>query len=673
MSVNDISKFKTLFIEEATNLLNSMESIILQLEENPKNMELIQEVFRVMHTIKGVSGMYGYKAMSELTHNAENIYDLIRNDSMDLTQEILDQTLIIVDQLFALIKDENFEIKENQEKQAKLFDWCDNVIKQSKNESKKSYIKKKVNEDGLVTYNIIFHTHQSIIDRRINVFYTIKDLSEIGEIRSINALPVDGEDEERWSIFVVGNFTQMDIEDALMFVFEYCIIRKVADFDIFNADEMDQNQQELILEEELHLSKSTSEETLIIKEETPKPSSNKLNNTESMIASIRQNMNRISVDSEKLDYLMYLVSEFITTSSQLNLSSKEKGFESIRPQIEKLDRLSKQFRNNALEIRLIPIRDMVPKFNRLVRDISNNLGKEIEFVTEGMETELDKSSIDMVAEPLVHMLRNALDHGIEQPEDRLSIGKEAKGTIKLKAYNSGNNIFIEVSDDGKGLNRETIIKKAISKGLISNGEHLSDKDIFKLICEPGFSTASEVTSISGRGVGMDVVKQKIAEMRGELDISSVAGQGTTFTIKLQQSIAILDTLLVRTGKMKFLLPLSDVEICSQMQYENVEKRLKHATVDFEEELIPFVSLRNLFDIKEDQNKMAKMIMIKKNNSKFAIFADEILGQHQAVLKPMGELVKSHEEISAASVLGNGEVAFLLDTNNINQNLYSKAI
>ncbi|MCW3785067.1 chemotaxis protein CheA [Plebeiibacterium sediminum] len=672
MSVNDISKFKTLFIEEATTLLNSMESIILQLEENPKNMDLIQEVFRVMHTIKGVSGMYGYTAMSELTHNAENIYDLIRNDSIELTQEILDQTLIIVDQLFALIKDEHFEKKENQQKQTELHNWCNQIIINNKNRTKKVQLKKLVREDSLVTYNVIFHTHQSIIDRRINVFYTIKDLAEIGEIKSINALPVDGEDEERWSIFVVGNFTQLDIEDALMFVFEYCIIRKVADFDVFNTEEMAKIQKELLLEEETHLSttnneKSDSNNKPKVKTET------KLNNTESMIASIRQNMNRISVDSEKLDYLMYLVSEFITTSSQLNLSSKEKGFESIRPQIEKLDRLSKQFRNNALEIRLIPIRDMVPKFNRLVRDISNSLGKEIEFATEGMETELDKSSIDLVAEPLVHMLRNALDHGIELPEDRIAAGKDAKGTIKLKAYNSGNNIFIEISDDGKGLNRESIIKKAISKGLINKGDNLSDKDIYKLICEPGFSTASEVTAISGRGVGMDVVKQKIAEMRGELEITSIIGKGTTFTIKLQQSIAILDTLLVRSGKMKFLLPLSDVEICAQMHYENVEKRLKHATVDFEEELIPFVSLRNLFDINGDQNKMAKMIMIKKNNNKFAIFADEILGQHQAVLKPMGELVKSHEEISAASVLGNGEVAFLLDTNSINQNLYSKAI
>ncbi|MCW3805218.1 chemotaxis protein CheA [Plebeiibacterium marinum] len=671
MSVNDISKFRDLFIDEATNLLNSMESILLQLEENPQNIDLIQEVFRVMHTIKGVSGMYGFDAISDLTHNTENIYDLIRNGSLTLNKEILDNTLIIVDQLFALLKDEKVQNKEIAELQKQLISWCNKVVNSSKQPKPKVAV--NINEGSPVTYNVIFHAHQQIVDRRINIFYTIKDLADIGEIRSINSLPVIGDEEERWSIFVVGHFNQMDIEDALMFVFEYCIIRKVADFDIFDTEEMDKNRIALLSEEDIpQITVPQKGESISCKpsHEIAQP---QLSNTESMIASIRQNMNRVAVDSEKLDYLMYLVSELITTSSQLNLTSHEKGLERVRPQIEKLDKLSKQFRNNALDIRLIPIRDMVPKFNRLVRDISNNLGKEIEFVTEGMETELDKSSIDMVAEPLVHMLRNALDHGIEKPEEREEAGKDSKGVIRLKAYNLGNNIVIEVSDDGKGINRQHIITKGMEKGLIQSGDNLSDKEVYNLMCEPGFSTAAEVTSISGRGVGMDVVKQKIAEMRGELDITSELGKGTTFTIKLQQSIAILDTLLVRSGTMKFLLPLSDVEICSQLPYQSVESRIKHSTIDFEEELVPFVSLRNLFGLNGQKNKMAKMILIKKNNSKFAVFADEIMGQHQAVLKPMGELVKSHEEISAASVLGNGEVAFLLDTNSINQNLYTKAV
>ncbi len=671
MDVNDISQFKYLFVEEATNLLNSMESIILQLEENPENMDLVQEVFRVMHTIKGVSGMYGYNSMGELTHHVENIYDLIRNGRLSVNQEILDKTLSTVDVLFALLKDENEENEEVLNSKNEVITWCEEYSKNATSESKNVIQVEKLTDSDVHTYNVIFLTNERLVDKRINVFYAVKDLTEVGEIKSINRLPIESEEEERWSIFVVGNFTKEDIEEALMFVYEYCIIRKVAEFDIFSEEQLDLNQKQLQLEEQARGASTNDLQNL--QDDNKKVSKPKVSSTDSMIASIKRNMSRVSVESEKLDYLMYLVSELITTSSQLNISCSTKGYAKIRPQVEKVDRLAKLFRNNALDIRLIPIRDLMPKFNRLVRDLSLNLGKEVELVTEGMETELDKSSIDMIAEPLVHIIRNALDHGIEPPEDRIDKGKDAKGKIKIKAGNSGNNIFIEISDDGKGFDKKRILQKAIEKGLIQDSNQLSDKEIYNLICQPGFSTVNEVTNISGRGVGMDVVKQKITEMRGELDVNSVEGSGTTFKIRLQQSIAILDTLLVSSGKLKFLIPLSDVEVCSQRKYEEVEKRLRFGTIDYEEELLPFVSLRNLFEIESVSLPMAKMIVIKKNSKQYAIVADQIIGQHQAVLKPMGELVKNHNEISAASVLGNGEVAFLLDTNSINQqNLFIKA-
>jgi two-component system chemotaxis sensor kinase CheA len=667
MNVNDISQFKHLFIEEAGNLLNSMESIILNLEKQPENTDLIQEVFRVMHTIKGVSGMYGYTAMSELTHHIENIYDQIRSGRLRVNKEVLDYTLQAVDQLFALMKDENLMDANCQIRQQALIQWCKSYVQPNVSQSKAGPLIQKLTNDNMVTYNIILHTSQSVVNRRINVFYAIKDLADIGEIKSINPLPVNSGEEERWSIFVVGDFSADDIEEALMFVYEYCIIRKVADFDIFNEEQLDLNQKQLLLEE-----KARDNQTLISQHDTPALLStrinDKVNNTDLMIASIRQNMNRVSVESEKLDYLMYLVSEFITTSSQLNLTCANNKYAAIRPHIEKLDRLSKLFRNNALDIRLIPIRDIVPKFNRLIRDISLNLGKEVEFITEGMETELDKSSIDMIAEPLVHMLRNALDHGIETPDVRVAKGKNPQGVIKLKAGNSGNSIFIEISDDGKGFDKNKILHKAIEKKLIEPGQNLNEKEICNLICMPGFSTVDEVTNISGRGVGMDVVKQKIEEMRGELIICSHANEGTTFTIHLQQSIAILDTLLLASGNMKFLIPLSDVEVCSQKNYNEVNKRLSFGTIEHLGELVPFISLRKLFEIEHTEKPMAKMIVIRKNNQQLAIFADEIIGQHQAVLKPMGELLKQHKTISAASVLGNGEIAFLIDINSVNQSI-----
>lgn len=662
MNVNDISKFRQLFIDEGTTLLNSMEGIILELESDPDNEDLIQEIFRVMHTIKGVSGMYGFQGMSELTHSVENIYSFIRDGLIKVNQEILNLTLQSVDHLFLLLNDQDVSDPGNADRQKNLLKRSEYILSSVKGMKPVNKVKRRQKENPLVTYNIILHTPQSIVDRRINVFYAIKDLAEVGEIRSINPLPAEAADEERWSIFVVGQLTQDILEDALMFVYEYCIIRKVADYDIFDSSEMDEYRSE-ILSDDFEQSVDDAESSDNIGDQSsPVPSLANEGRSQSTIDAIRKNMNRVAVDSEKLDHLMYLVSELITTTSQINLSASSHAFDIIRSSLEKLDKLSKQFRNNALDIRLIPIRDIIPKYNRLVRDVAMELGKQVEFVTEGMDTELDKSSIDLVAEPLVHMIRNALDHGIESPEERQEKGKPTQGIVKLKAYNSGNNIYIEVSDDGKGLDRDKLLKKAIEKGLVAAHERVSDKDIYDIICQAGFTTANQVTAISGRGVGMDVVRQKISEMRGELEISSQKDKGTVFTIKLQQSIAILDTLLIRSDQMKCLVPLSDVEECSQRLNVDIQSRLRHGTIEYDEELIPFISLRHFFQLKDEAQSMAKMVIVRKNKKRFAIIVDEIVGQHQAVLKPMGELVKNHRDFSAASILGNGEVAFLLDTN-----------
>lgn len=461
--------------------------------------------------------------------------------------------------------------------------------------------------------------------------------------------------------FAVGEVTLEEIEEALMFVYEYCTICKVADYDVFNAEEQVDQEMEGMAD---HAEGAGSIETIAQREEANgllKKRGN-ANNLQKAIDSLRQNTHRISVESGKLDHLMYLVSEFITISSQLSISKASREFLALRPQFEKLDKLAHQFRTNVMEVRLVPIREMIPKFNRLVRDISHDLGKEVDFVTVGMDTELDKSSVDMIAEPLVHLLRNALDHGVERPEERLEAGKNRQGTVKLKASSAGNNIFIEVSDDGKGLNRQAILQRAIDKGQVQQPDKLTEKDIFNLICLPGFTMTDEVTTLSGRGVGMDVVKQKIAEMRGELEISSRPQKGTAFTIKLQQSIAILDTLLLRSESLNCLIPIADIEGCSQRMSDEVTSRYKQGTIDYEDNLIPFVSLRQLFHLNGEQPTMSKMIIMKKNESRFAIFTDHIIGQHQAVLKPMGELIKTHREISAASILGNGQVAYLLDMN-----------
>lgn len=658
--MDELEKFRELFIKEATTLIDSLEEILLDLEKDSNNHKRVEEVFRVMHTLKGVGGMYGYIGVSDLTHGLESIYDQVRNGAIEINQEILDLTFASIDHLYALLEDQEVKEAGNIEKQKDFQNRISKLVQSIRRGASKDIKLPKAKKSDKSTYNIIFQPEEKIIDSRINVLFSFKDLAELGEIKAIKSL--SSEDiKERWSLFFVSSCSIDEVEEALMFIWEYCTIEKVADFDLFDENELNERQNFIKSVEADYADDSHAEEVEPIADQQSevKVEATKSNN---VLDSIRQNMNRVSVDSEKLDYLMYLVSELITNNSQLALMTSERMFDAIRPQIEKLDKLSKQFRNNVLDIRLIPMRDIMPKFQRMIRDISKQLGKEIEFVTEGMDTELDKSSIDVIVEPMVHLIRNALDHGIETPEERADKGKSSKGTIRLSAYYSGNNVYVNIEDDGKGIDPEMIKEKAISKGLIHNDDKLTEKEIFELICQPGFSTVEEVTSLSGRGVGMDVLKQKIAEIRGEFEITSKKEKGTTITIKLQQSVAILDTLLVKSESMKWLIPLVDVEVCSQIAMNELDKYERTGTLEFEKELIPFISLRSYFNNNKQYEEASKVVVLKKNNTRYAIIADEIIGQHQAVLKDLGKLMKNHKEITAASLLGNGEVAFLLNTN-----------
>jgi two-component system chemotaxis sensor kinase CheA len=676
--MDELQKFKELFVKEASSLIDSLEEILLDLETNANNQKRIEEVFRVMHTLKGVGSMYGYTGISDLTHGLENIYDKVRNGQCSVTPDIIEITFQSIDHLYALLDDPEVKIAANKEKQKLFQDKISAIVNDFKSATPRTPLP-KVSKSEKSTYNIVFQPQDEILDRHISILYSFKDLAEIGEIKAIKSLSTN-DNHDRWSLFFVGACTRDEVEEALMFIWEYCTIEKVADFDLFNENELNERQNFIRQSEtgsgsanaanaklELAVAAAEVEAETITRIDGKAPS---------VLESIRQNMNRISVDADKIDFLMYLVSELITTNSQLALMTQSREFDSIRMQIEKLDMLSKQFRNNALEIRLIPIRDVVPKFQRMIRDVSRQLGKEVEFVTEGMETELDKSSIDIIVEPLIHIIRNSLDHGIETPEVRLERGKSPKGTIRLSAWYSGNNVFVRIDDDGKGIDRNEIFKKAVERELVDSHAKLTDQEIYDLMCLPGFSTASEVTNISGRGVGMDVVKQKIAEVRGELEISSQKEKGTTMIIKLQQSVAILDTLLVQTENMKWLIPLSDVEVCSQVADKELVKAERLGTLEFAGQMIPFVYLRRHFqnDIinqRKQNEKMPKMVVLRKNELRFAVVTDEIVGQHQAVLKNLGRLLKHHPEISAASLLGNGEVAFLLDTNQFYQHFSKK--
>lgn len=648
----DISKFKQKFLGEAAELLDKLEKALFELEKAPDNKDSINDVFRVMHTLKGVAGMFGFDAVAEITHELEYIYDLLREGKFKVDSLIIDLTLNTGDHIRCLLDDNKCCTAEVKENHKILLEAIKGVISNGSGKGIKQKMqleRKSKKESSKATYNILFFPSENLIKRSVNLVYVFHDLFELGEYKIDR--PDTGSDH--WSIFLVTDRKLDEIEEALMFVLDECKIKKIADFNIFNQAELVSREKEI---EESFES--------IQKERESQPVVRQFNESQLLpttdIKGASQGSSRISVDSVKLDRLMYLVSELITANSQLLLSTQENIYNPIKQYVEKIDNLSKQFRNNALDIRLVPVNDLVIRFQRLVRSLSKQLGKEVDLVTTGTETELDKNTIDKLSEPLMHIIRNSLDHGIETPEIRQSKGKPAIGVIRLSAYHSGNYIFLEIEDDGSGIDIEKIRLKAVERGIISSDEVLTEKKAYEIIFLPGFSTAQSLTEVSGRGVGMDVVRNRIAELRGTVEVTSQVDVGTRFTIKLQQSIAILDSMLVRTANMSCLVPVEDIEICIQLRSQFLEERAYTHTIPLGKDLIPYVSLREVFNLGTDYPEKIRAVVINKNTHRFAIVVDQIIGEHQAVVKSLGKVFAQNKYTSGMSILGDGNLALILD-------------
>jgi two-component system chemotaxis sensor kinase CheA len=372
----------------------------------------------------------------------------------------------------------------------------------------------------------------------------------------------------------------------------------------------------------------------------------------------KKNNNHINVSTEKLDGLINIVSELVTFRSEFqHLLGDEKDTE-ITTAVEKLENLTLKLRDSAFNIRLVPLNILNVKLQRLIRSVSKELDKEIEFITEGLDTELDRSIITALEAPLMHIIRNSLDHGIESPEERIKRNKPKKGLLKLYSYNSGDHVFIQIQDDGNGIDFKKIKNKGIEKGLLSEGVEYSEKELINVMMSPGFSTASSLTTVSGRGVGMDVVKREINGMRGDVEISTEEGLGTIVTLRLPLTLTILDTLIVKVANEKYLIPINEVEYCYELTHQELFKNNRRL-VEYDEAFIPFVSLREFFAVKDFPEKET-VIIINKNDTRTAIVVDDILGQYQTVYKPLNDLIQDIDCFSGASILGDGSTALILN-------------
>lgn len=671
-----IDKFKNKFIEEATDNLNDLEDALLLIENDTQNKELIERIFRAMHSLKGGGAMFGFSQLSEFTHNLENIYDLVRSGKQPVTRELLDITLASVDHMKVLLTNENLETIEIKSHHQKLTEQIKLIISNEPIKENKALIADNVpSEKNIKTFYLYFEPDIEVFNDGTNPLFLIDELYTLGNCKvfaHLNKVPeLDNIDVNKcytyWEVLLATKENINTITDVFIFVEDQCKleIHEIADFDltqnleiIGKITQLAEERKDVGITEIRNVIKSAQ------KQKTEQVTSDVENIASQKLPSVKENViSSIRVSSIKLDQLMNLVSELVTTQARLSLFAEKSGDPEVVSIAENVQKLSRQLRDNAFDIVLVPIETMITRFQRLVRDLSKELNKNVLFIAEGTDTELDKTIIESLTDPLLHIIRNCIDHGIETPENRIKLGKPAQGKIVFKAFYSGANVHIKIHDDGAGIDPEKIRQKAIDKGIISKDAVLSKKEILDIVFLPGFSTAVNVTDVSGRGVGMDVVRRKLAEIRGEVELDSEVNIGTTLTIKLPLTLSIIDGLLVKIDANYYVIPLSVVnKIVAKEHHEVVNKYNNLIVIDGER--IPFYYLREEFGLTESNLEIEQVIVVSYEDKQIGVVVDEVVGEYQAVLKSLGKMYKRQEIISGATILGDGTVALVMDTNKI---------
>lgn len=667
--------FQQEYIEEVKQILKSLEQSMMVLAQDPNNPEEIDNAYRYLHTVKGSAGMFDYHLMENLTHELEYVYSDVRDGVRTVDEYILDLTLHSIDVMNDLIEGDNDE---------KAVDKLLSSIKELRG-NEGEVIGETVATSGLSTkkeeaYIIIFQPNENIFKRGVNVRAILEDIAELGQHEIIfhnESIPFEKQLENKsivsWlEILAVTDQGEEGINDVFMFLNgdEYSSF-KVDGTESFTTE----NYKNLldIKEEAINLRiekfeaiapeifTSIEVEKEVVEEE--KSLDTILNaeieeDSEAVIKKAKKGATHVNVDTQKLDGLINIVSELVTFRSEIqHLLSDQKSVQ-IQEAVEKLDFLTLKLRDSAFNIRLVPINIMNVKLQRLIRSVSKELGKEVDFITEGLDTELDRSIITALEAPLMHIIRNSLDHGIESPEERVKRNKPEKGLLKLYSYNSGDHVFIQIQDDGNGINFKKIQEKGIEKGLLNKGQKYSEKELVNVMMSAGFSTADAVTTVSGRGVGMDVVKKEINALRGDIEVSTEEGLGTIITLRLPLTLTILDTLVVNIGEEKYLIPINEIETCIEEKHSDLFSK-KSRQIKYNDQLVPFVSLREYFGREEFPEKEV-VIVVNKNDTKIAVVVDSIIGQYQTVYKPLNELLQDIDCFSGASILGDGSTALILN-------------
>jgi len=661
------------FIEEAKQLLKSLEQSLLELEKNASSEE-VNKVYRYLHTLKGSGGMFGFHNIERLSHELESVYSDIRDGIRQQDDFILDLTLHAVDVLADLL-----DGKDAEKDSEKIIQTIAGLKNRGQNTKSNSL---GIADGALNCYAVMLKPEKEIFKRGINLSSILDELHELGGCEFIihnEVVPFEKQlsNKEIVSWFEIIVATKTDIEGVRsVFLFlkesEYAVL-PITFPEIFSSSSYQDHialgpeevERRLTIVQQLAPDLLHAETIALPATQNIaaalQPDEEILDDSENSdkIARRSKKSGHVSVATQKLDHLINIVSELVIFRSEMShLMADTVQSQPIVEALEKLDRLTLSLRDSAFNIRLVPLNILNVKLQRLIRSVSKELNKEVDFITEGLDTELDRSMINALEAPLMHIIRNAIDHGIEKPEERERRNKPRKGLLKFYSYNSGDHVFIQLQDDGNGLDFEKIKAKGIEKGLLSKNQNYSEKELINLMMSPGFSTAEKVTTVSGRGVGMDVVKRDITAMRGDIEVSTEKGLGSIFTLRLPLTLTVLDTLVVEVAKNKYLIPINEVEHCYKEQHEALFSK-KSRQIKYDGQLTPFVSLREHFSINEF-NKEETVIVINKNDTRIAVVVDGIIGKLQTVYKPLNELLHSADCFSGASILGDGSMALILN-------------
>ena len=697
----DVSQYLEIFIDESEEHLQTLSDCIMVLEKEPDNKDTINEVFRAAHSLKGMAGTMGFKRMQHLTHDMENVFQEVRSDHIKVTSGMIDLLFKCLDALEGYVdnikstSDEGTEdneviIKElndfiaktegaeetgntetSEAKEAAPESTQEEKAGQEKieltNDEKKAI--REAESNGQHIYVMTVHIQKDCLLKAARAFLVFKAVEDFGQILVYRPSSQDIEDEKfefEFSFFLASE----ESEDKIV-----AVAKAVSEIEKVDAEEihLDEYVKEAEAQEEQQAKEATAEQKEAPAEapkaaEKKAPAANAKKQTNAKPVTART----VRVDIEKLDALMNQVSELIIAKNSLvSISSNESGEyqnQSFHEQIEYLERITTNLHESVMKVRMVPIESVVNKFPRMIRDLSRKLGKKMELYMTGEDTELDRTVVDQIGDPLQHLLRNSADHGLEDNATRVERGKPEVGSIFLKAFQEGNNVIIEVGDDGNGIDVAAVRDKAVERGVITaeQAENMSQKEIINILFLPSFSMAKKITDISGRGVGLDVVKSNIEALGGDVEVRTQLGEGTTFIVRLPLTLAIIQALMVEIRDEKYAIALGSISNIESIPVNEIKYVQAQEVIHLRGAVIPLIRLDQVLDMEEKQEEPENLtvVIVKKGDSLAGLVVDNLIGQQEIVIKSLGKYINNNKIISGATILGDGEVALILDVNTL---------